>query len=426
MVNLELLQVGTKVKYATLCEAFGVEKKTGKSKQLQMKEFERYIKMEKEGTWFNIVEIYSEPKEKVDGRKDNGKSEASQKALEENRHEQESFFSPDELQLALLWTLGLRAYSKNAGEKVFTTTIPQNELYVAVGLCNEYFTLLTRNKHYYTKQGKSDKREAACNLWQVNLAYDKIYSDMRGKTITAFNQLQRKKLLNFSYWKTFKTHKGEHTFTEEQMAIFLEKRQDTFEWWNEQNPRKKCDNIGEIYTTLHPKEVKEFEEKLKSFLDETTEFKGISHYTSCFKVMYDIRTIKNELTKRGYNVGNTKEEYLMAFQDNMGEVVKRINNKFLERHDGFITKKREEHFNKLEKYEKELEEYHEKIKGRIRLGKSVEKEPTRPNCDLIDYIAYEETKDILRLGIQSELNIEQLAMIQGIEHVIENNKNNQQ
>ena len=143
MVNLELLQVGTKVKYATLCEAFGVEKKTGKSKQLQMKEFERYIKMEKEGTWFNIVEIYSEPKEKVDGRKDNGKSEASQKALEENRHEQESFFSPDELQLALLWTLGLRAYSKNAGEKVFTTTIPQNELYVAVGLCNEYFNLLT-------------------------------------------------------------------------------------------------------------------------------------------------------------------------------------------------------------------------------------------------------------------------------------------
>ncbi len=185
-----------------------------------------------------------------------------------------------------------------------------------------------------------------------------------------------------------------------------------------------------------PKEVKEFEEKLKSFLEETTEFKGINHYTSCFKVMYDIRTIKNELTKRGYDVGNTKEEYLMAFQDNMGEVVKRINNKFLERHDGFITKKREEHFNKLEKYEKELEEYHEKIKGRIRLGKSVEKEPTRPNCDLIDYIAYEETiidyiayeetKDILRLGIQNELNIEQLAMIQGIERTIENNKNNQQ
>lgn len=118
-MNLELLQVGTKVKYATLCEAFGVEKKTGKSKQLQMKEFERYINMEKEGTWFNIIEIYSEPKEKVDGR---GKSEGSQKALRENRYVQ------PRKQYTVRIQEGYAEVDIPQGDKIYTTLIDTEDL----------------------------------------------------------------------------------------------------------------------------------------------------------------------------------------------------------------------------------------------------------------------------------------------------------
>ena len=84
-MNLELLKVGEKVKYKTLCEAFGVKPATGNSKPKQLKDFECYVKMEKEGTWFHILEIYDTPKERMGGR---GKSEASLKALKENRHTQ--------------------------------------------------------------------------------------------------------------------------------------------------------------------------------------------------------------------------------------------------------------------------------------------------------------------------------------------------
>ena len=68
-MNLELLKVGEKVKYKTLCEAFGVKPATGNSKPKQLKDFECYVKMEKEGTWFHILEIYETPKQKEDGRR---------------------------------------------------------------------------------------------------------------------------------------------------------------------------------------------------------------------------------------------------------------------------------------------------------------------------------------------------------------------
>lgn len=68
-MNLELLQVGTKVKYPILCQAFGEKPKTGKSKQLQVKNFERFIKFVKEGTWYHVLEIYQEPKEKTSENK---------------------------------------------------------------------------------------------------------------------------------------------------------------------------------------------------------------------------------------------------------------------------------------------------------------------------------------------------------------------
>ena len=39
ILNLELLQVGTKVNYPILCQAFGKTPKTGNSKPKQLKEF---------------------------------------------------------------------------------------------------------------------------------------------------------------------------------------------------------------------------------------------------------------------------------------------------------------------------------------------------------------------------------------------------
>lgn len=428
-MNLDLLIVGSKVKYATLCEAFGVEKKTGKQKQLQFKEFERHVKLEKDGTWFLIVEKYDIPLEKEDKRKDNGKSEASQKALEENRSHRPSFFKEDELQLAILWILGMKAYreSDNYREnRRYTRYIPCNELYVAVGLCNEYFTTLSRNKHYYCKTNKDDNREIVYDLWQVNMAFDGVYDKMKRYSITAFTQLQRKKIVEFSYWKMWNNGRKDSLFTDEQMNVFVEKRQDALELW--------CDthnifygNVGDLYNNLTPKEAKEFEEQLLELLGEDELFKNIQYYCSCFKVFYSLRTIRRELVSRGFEIGKTKEDFEQAFLINMKDTVERVNNKFIELNEQRINKKRDEHIEKFECYEQEMVDYYAQFDGLIveerrSMGRRTIKKPNKPNCDLADIDKYNGTKEILHLGLQHELDETLDGLMQGVEHCIEVNR----
>ena len=68
------LKIGSYKNYKILCEENGLEIKTGKSKQLQMKEIERLYDFHKEGNKIVIDKEKEEPKEKVDGRKNNGGS----------------------------------------------------------------------------------------------------------------------------------------------------------------------------------------------------------------------------------------------------------------------------------------------------------------------------------------------------------------
>lgn len=64
--------------YKALCEELGELVKTGKAKQLQLSDWERFFDYHKSGHNFIISKIYETPKEKVDGR---GKSEGSRRSI---------------------------------------------------------------------------------------------------------------------------------------------------------------------------------------------------------------------------------------------------------------------------------------------------------------------------------------------------------
>ncbi|RKJ60837.1 hypothetical protein D7X33_27380, partial [Butyricicoccus sp. 1XD8-22] len=67
----ELLKVGQVYKsYRQVCEALGEKVKAGDSKYSQLKEWERYFKYDKDGNKFIITDIFDEPSEKVDLRKE--------------------------------------------------------------------------------------------------------------------------------------------------------------------------------------------------------------------------------------------------------------------------------------------------------------------------------------------------------------------
>lgn len=73
--HFEALELNKPYKYLALCKIFGEEKKTGKSKQLQILNWKRFCNIiEGEKATFVITEVYPEPKEKVDNR---GKSDGS-------------------------------------------------------------------------------------------------------------------------------------------------------------------------------------------------------------------------------------------------------------------------------------------------------------------------------------------------------------
>lgn len=69
-MNIDNLQIGQEIKnYKILCELFEEPTKDGgKSKEYQLKDFQRYFRFHKEGRKFIITEIYDSPLEKEDGR----------------------------------------------------------------------------------------------------------------------------------------------------------------------------------------------------------------------------------------------------------------------------------------------------------------------------------------------------------------------
>ena len=427
-MNLELLKVGEKVKYKTLCEAFGVKPATGNSKPKQLKDFECYVKMEKEGTWFHILEIYDTPMEKIDNRKNNGKHENSMKALKENRHTQESFFKEDELQLALLWLIANRGMKDKNYETIASAKFIPDELYVSLGLCNPNFKFLTREKSYYTKRSESGK--GLYEQWQVNTAFYDVYNDMKKRTSTALAQLQRQGLLTFKYWKVYSDIEGNvFTFTDQQNKEFLVQRENAFQWWEETYPKRKVRNVGDIYSLLTTKEANEFEEKLMELLQETGLFDDIRYYSSCFIIDFDVRTIKRELEYRGFIVGTTDSEFDKAFGEIKPMVSAKVNAKFLERCHNKVDVQRDKQEKELRNFELELERFQEEqaklLQERRGFGKSAllgVKEPKMPYTGLLDPEKSKETHELVDLGISEKQTREQKKLMKDINDFVKNTK----
>ena len=436
-MKIENLTVGTTYKnWKALCEALEVEPKSGSYKQKQERDFKQYFNWEKQGQKITVTEIYNEVQEREDKRKDNGKSEASKQALEQHRSHRPSFFDEDELQLAILWTLGTKYYESIRNEDASLIFIPKNEMHIQLGLCNEFFNTLYRNRYYYCKLDKHDKRETGIDMWKVKTAFDlynkysNIDSDMQRQVITAFNQLQRKKVLEFCYWKAWSNGMKEQLFTDEQMKLFLAIREETLTWWNEEHKARVCETVGEIYGKLIPKEIKAFEEEFKNRLNKTKDFKGLKYYFSCYKTVFAISSIKRELKKRGFEVGVNSTDFNRAYIENMTHTVIKINSKFIQRHIERIDNLRDEQLARLEQYETELENYYKQLESQPKrvLGKRVAKEPKQPNISLTECSEYSDVLDILFLGLKliQELTDEQRQFMQGVEHCIEVNKNEEE
>ena len=118
-MNLENLELKTYKNYKELCVVLEEPIKGGKSKQLQMKDFERYFEFHKEGNKIVIDNIFSEEKEKIDMRKSDYISET------DKRHNGNNTFYGEDIEKLLLLMMASTTFED---ELIFPMSIILNKI----------------------------------------------------------------------------------------------------------------------------------------------------------------------------------------------------------------------------------------------------------------------------------------------------------
>jgi len=171
MNKFKQLEVGQVVKnYKEMCAILEQEVVSGKSKQLQIKDWERYIRYSKQGHKFIIDEVYDLEIEKVEtrGRK--------------------SIYG-DAIQLLLLDLLGY----KNG-----KITISKSKLMKALGITNENYSLGNSNLSKLSNYLNMDVR-FIYDFYNVN------NSNFKSIIKTALNDLESKRVIHYTTIKKLKT-----------------------------------------------------------------------------------------------------------------------------------------------------------------------------------------------------------------------------
>lgn len=164
-INTDHLEIGQVVKnYKELCILLNQSPTTGKSKQLQLKDFERYFEWEKSGQKFIITDIYDTPLKKEDKRKQ-GNNSIYVKYIE----------------LILLQYL---SQQKNG-----TRTFKKRDWWQLLGMVN----------HKYNRVSQKELKEIDYKITQFEIKhfYQRCNKKLEQVLFSALNNLKNRKLIEY-------------------------------------------------------------------------------------------------------------------------------------------------------------------------------------------------------------------------------------
>lgn len=266
MVNLQTGQVFKN--YKELCGKLNEPVKTGKSKQIQLLDFERYFTYHKDGNKFIIDEVFPEPLPKIDNRVNNGGNNTKYDTL------------MDDIVIDIL--LNEECEISASFTDMFRKYIPL--------ITEEYTDGKIHGFKYLVK-----KHDMSIGL--INTYSNKIKDMINGSFVTALNRLQRQGLLTWSKkFVVLKSRDGQDYATEEEVEMIIKAEQETYESMEIKS-----------YMRINPDVNKEFRAKVISELQEIDD--DIFNYWKVFHIIADdkIETIEpvtpdiKELTNRYIN-----------------------------------------------------------------------------------------------------------------------------
>ena len=285
-----MIKVNTDYKYKELCALRGESVKTGKSKQLQLKEWHRYFDWENPTTQiYRITEIYDEPKEKIDNRGGARKgSGAKAKVKEEFDYLFNAFVS--------------REYSRNA----HNLKAKWGNIYFTNSEIDAYFGL--KCEHYYNAKNDLSVNDAA-----FQKVTEKIMEKRRSWIIEKI-----KKIEGIVYQDGIIAYKNNNTF---------DYRDDFLEDWNtHQSNYLKAMGFRSIKDVIDKDKWADMIEYISQF------FGGYVRVVKCHKIQIDVSMLKDfeleEVDNQRLSFNKKLVEELNAFfakQEDVSDYIHIIN-----------------------------------------------------------------------------------------------------
>lgn len=183
--NLEIeLMAGEYKNYRLICSAMKWKIQSGKAKQLQLKELERYCEYHKKGNSFIVDKVFETPIPKVDNRKGNsGKSEGS-------RGNNTGIYI-ENVEKILLNHFSY-VYSKNYGDPYYSNN---NELGKVCGFINSNFKVANVNRGAYTEIAKE---KGVVNELACKHILDLTKDSFKGVIERTLSKLQKQGYLSYT------------------------------------------------------------------------------------------------------------------------------------------------------------------------------------------------------------------------------------
>jgi hypothetical protein len=163
--NAQKFELGQEIKnYKVLCQMLNQEEKGGKQKQLQLVDFQRYFEYQKVGQKFIITDIFDEPLEKEDKRKQGNNS----------------------IYVKYIEVILLHYLSK---QKNYTCILRKNQIWFLLGMIN--------NKYGTISNKELEELDYCTNAFAVNHFYQRCNQRLERILFSALNNLKNRKLLSY-------------------------------------------------------------------------------------------------------------------------------------------------------------------------------------------------------------------------------------
>lgn len=313
-MNINNLEMTTYKNYKVVCEVLGVEPKKGDSKKAQLKVFKQYFNWENQGQKWIITEIYEQPQEKQDGRKDN---------TFVKRYEQPKMFDDNQIEKMVLLQFLRHFYSDKAYpvDEEFSYTMERINYFCSIGLCNNNYKEISGSRYTLTTRDIDWIDDYYCHSKTFDLALGNSYQSMQSKVLGSCYIIEPVVTVCLKFSKSFEYH----TSSVGEYQLIEDCKKQAIRNFNE----KHNFNLNGS-TDIHHKLSKKQKEELYDDMTELIRANGIPYFSHCVS-SFKITAKKEYVKERLMELGVTSIDTLDGVQNEIKLLRDEINQLFVTR-----------------------------------------------------------------------------------------------